>query len=200
MIVDIGQNITKYLNFQDGRKIESEMTLRKYLIESGQKTAKLSRLLAKAIDIFLVLILSTLYYPLGLFLGIVYLAMSDGLQKGQSVGKKFIGLGVVSLIDGTPCTFKQSLVRNLPLTIPLVLFLVPLWGWLLGMLLGLVFTVLELYFLFKLDTGHRIGDVMADTTVIGNDPNRVDIRKKEGSWFDNEAAQLTQKTSTKKYT
>ncbi len=45
---------------------------------------------------------------------------------------------------------------------------------------------MEVYLLFKLDSGHRLGDVMADTTVIANDPNRVNTKKSKDGWFENE--------------
>src|SRR3989338_407599 len=157
---------------------------KKYLLKSGIKIARISRLIAKAIDLSIVLICSPFFYPLGLMIGTFYLMISDSIQNGQSVGKKFIGFAVVSLEDGKPCSAKQSLTRNLPLIIPCVLMIIPLWGWILALLLGIPLVILETYLLFKLDSGHRLGDVMADTTVIANDPNRLDLRKKQAqSWF-----------------
>ena len=148
------------------------------------KTARLSRLIAKAIDLFLVLILAMLFYPFGLLLSLFYLCVCDSMYGGQSVGKKFIGFSVISLEDGKPCSTKQSMIRNLPLSIPLAFAIIPPWGIIFCMILILPMVMLELYLLFKLDSGHRLGDVMADTTVIGNDPNRVDIQNAKESWFD----------------
>jgi uncharacterized RDD family membrane protein YckC len=159
------------------------MKKRKYILKSSLNTARLTRLIAKAMDIFIVLILAMLLYPFGIILALVYLGLSDSLYGGQSVGKKFMGFSVISLEDGQPCSLKQSVVRNLPLLIPLTFALIPPWGIIISTLLFIPMVLVEVYLLFKLDSGHRLGDVMADTTVIGNDPNRVDIRKTQESWF-----------------
>ena len=156
---------------------------RKYLLEKAIRVAKLTRLIAKAIDLFIVVCLSIWWYPLGLILGIIYISISDSLNKGQSVGKKFMGFAVKSLEDGSPCSFKQSLVRNLPFILPLILAIVPFWGWILGGILCLGLVGLELYLLYNLDSGHRLGDVMADTTVMANDDNFVGVKNRKTSWF-----------------
>jgi uncharacterized RDD family membrane protein YckC len=157
---------------------------KKYLLKSGINTARLTRLIAKAIDLFIVFILSLLFYPFGLLLAIVYIAISDSLSQGQSVGKKILGFSVLSLEDGKPCNIKQSIIRNLPILVPMGFALIPLWGWIICSLLTIPLILLEIYLLFKLDSGHRLGDVMADTTVIADDHNRIDLRKNKESWFE----------------
>lgn len=159
------------------------MLKRKYLLQSSINTARFTRIIAKAIDLFIVLILAMVFYPFGLLLALFYMALSDSLYGGQSVGKRFMGFSVISLEDGKPCSVKQSLIRNLPILIPLAFAIIPPWGIIISSLLLVPLLLLEVYLLFKLDSGHRLGDVMADTTVIGNDPNRVDIRKAQESWF-----------------
>ena len=54
---------------------------RKYLLKSSIKVARVSRLMAKAIDLFIVLILSIFVYPLGIILSVAYIAISDSLQN-----------------------------------------------------------------------------------------------------------------------
>lgn len=157
---------------------------RKYLLKTGINTSKVSRLLAKMVDLFIVLILSTLFYPFGLILALVYMGISDSLYDGQSVGKRLMGFAVISLEDGTPCSLKQSLIRNLPIIVPMAFAIIPLWGWIFCSILAVPLILLEVYLLFKLDSGHRLGDVMADTSVIANDPNRVDLRKAQKGWFE----------------
>lgn len=156
---------------------------KKYLLRSGINTSRLTRLIAKAIDIFIVLILSMLFYPFGLLVALFYLGLSDALYDGQSVGKRLMGFAVISLEDGKPCSVKQSIIRNLPILIPMAFAIIPLWGWIICSILAIPLVLLEVYLLFKLDSGHRLGDVMADTTVIGNDSSRVDLRKAQSSWF-----------------
>lgn len=156
---------------------------RKYLLSKALKVARLSRLIAKGIDLFLVFCLSVPVFPLGLLIGIIYLSIADGLMNGQSFGKRFMGFAVKSLEDGSPCSYKQSIIRNLPITIPLSICVVPFWGWILGILVGTALIGLEVYLLYNLDSGHRLGDVMADTSVMANDDTFVGLKKRKTSWF-----------------
>jgi len=146
---------------------------RKYLLKSAIKVATLARILAKAIDLFIVIILALVAYPVGIFLSMTYICLCDAFQNGQSVGKKFMGFSVVSMIDGSPCTFKQSVIRNLPLSVPLIFAIIPMWGWIFTFLIGSVLCAVEIYFIFHLESGHRVGDVMADTSVIASTPSQV---------------------------
>jgi len=155
-----------------------------YLLKKSIRTAKNFRLLAKLIDLFIVLILSVLFFPLGVILAICYIGVADSIQHGQSVGKKFMGFRVISTEDGKPCSIKQSVIRNLPIIIPLFLAIIPLWGWILAIIIGVPLMLLETYLLYKLETGHRLGDVMADTTVMAHDDNKLAAKKKKKSWFD----------------
>lgn len=156
---------------------------RKYLLSIGPQRARLARVIAKGIDLGGVLIAGLIAYPWGLIVALGYLAISDSLFEGQSLGKRFIGFRVISLLDGKPCGMRQSFIRNLPFLVPLIFAVVPFWGWILCVLLSLPLVFLELYFLFKLDSAHRLGDVMADTTVVGNDAQLMDVRRRQ-SWFE----------------
>ena len=164
---------------------------RKYLLKSTFNVARLTRLIAKSIDLFIVLILSIFFYPIGIFLAVIYIGISDSLQNGQSVGKKFMGFAVISLDDGKPCSVKQSAMRNLPIIIPLMMAIVPFWGWILSVLIGIPLILLEVYLLYKLDSGHRLGDVVADTSVVSNDGSHVAIKKRKTSWFEETAQTQT---------
>lgn len=162
-----------------------EMKQRNYFLKSAIKRARLARIIAKCVDVFIVVILSFFFYPVGIVLSGIYISVADSLQNGQSVGKKLMGFAVISLEDGKPCTVRQSFIRNLPLLVPIVLAIIPIWGWLIGFILGLPLIVIELYFLFKLDSGKRLGDVMADTSVMANDADLISTSKKpKSSWFD----------------
>lgn len=157
---------------------------RKYLLEKAIKVAKLTRLIAKAIDLFIVACFSIWFFPLGVVLGIIYMSLCDGMSNGQSAGKKFMGFAVKSLEDGSPCSYKQSVIRNLPFTLPLlVALLLPVIGWILGAILAVVLIGFELYLLYNLDSGHRLGDVMADTSVMANDDNFAGVKNRKTSWF-----------------
>ena len=155
---------------------------KKYLLKNSEKTSKTARLFAKAVDLFLCLLLSIFFYPVGILLAVFYLSVSDALQSGQSVGKKLIGFNVISMEDGEYCSVKQSIIRNLPLSLPLLFAVIPIWGWIIWLLAGTFFFSLEIYLLLKLDSGNRLGDVMADTTVNAISGQGVE-KANLSSWF-----------------
>jgi uncharacterized RDD family membrane protein YckC len=171
---------------------------RSYL-KSAVNVARWSRILAKGIDLFLVLILSLCFYPLGVILSCFYLSVSDALQQGQSIGKKFMGFGVISLEDGKPCSVKQSFIRNLPFLIPILFSVIPIWGWIFTFALGALLMPLEFYFLFKLDSGHRLGDVMADTSVMAHDGTAEAIKRRQDSWFPTKKSSPIQRELQRKF-
>lgn len=169
--------------------MRKEFMNKKYLLKSTFKVALLSRLFAKAIDFFIVIVLSFFFYPFGVVLGTLYIALCDGLQEGQSVGKRVVGFRVVSMEDGKPCTFNQSLIRNLPFGVPLLFTIVPVWGWIFSAFIGLPLILLELYLLLKIASGNRLGDVMADTTVMSPLNQGEPVKSKTpGGWFGTEKA------------
>jgi uncharacterized RDD family membrane protein YckC len=155
---------------------------RKYFLKSAIRTARLARLLAKAIDLFIVILISIFFGPIGILLGLIYIAIADSLQNGQSVGKRVIGFAVVSMEDGNPCNIKQSFIRNLPIIIPLFFAIIPIWGWFFAAIIGIPLILLEVYLLYTLDSGHRLGDVMADTTVVTSDKCRISFEKEKAPW------------------
>jgi len=53
-----------------------------------------------------------LMVPAGLWAAFYYL-FADGFPGGQSLGKKWIGMYVIDEKSGEPCTWGDSLVRNL---------------------------------------------------------------------------------------
>lgn len=157
---------------------------RNYLLKNNKKISLFARGIAKFVDFFLVMILFFFLYPVGILLGLAYLTIADSIQGGQSVGKRLMGLKVISLLDGKPCTLKQSLVRNLPFIAPLTLMIIPFWGWIIGGILSVPFFLLEIYLLVKLESGNRLGDVMADTTVLAVNAEPIGVSQKSTSWFD----------------
>lgn len=157
---------------------------RKYLLEKAIRVAKLSRLISKGIDLFVVLCFSVWFYPLGAVFGGIYISLCDGMSNGQSLGKKFMGFAVKSLDDGSACSYRQSLIRNLPFSLPLAIAVVfPIIGWILGAILAFALIGFELYLLYNLDSGHRLGDVMADTSVMANDDTLTSVKNRKTSWF-----------------
>lgn len=73
-----------------------------------------------------------------------YFLLSDGLPRGQSLGKKLLGISVIDSVTGENCSLKQSLFRNL---------LSPLLG------------IIDAFFILG-KKRQRIGDKLAKTVVI----------------------------------
>lgn len=76
----------------------------------------------------------------------LYFLFSDGLPKGQSLGKKLLNISVVSKSTGKYCSFIQSFMRNV---------LTPFLG-----------TIDAIFILTK--KKRRLGDYMANTIVVKN--------------------------------
>lgn len=162
---------------------------RSYFLKNPIRVARLSRLIAKGIDLFIVLMLIYVLYPFGVILSVVYFGMCDSFLNGQSVGKRVMGFRVISLEDGTACSLKQSIIRNLPLIIPISFSIIPAIGWIFSLGIGIIAIGIEIFLIFKLDSGYRMGDVLADTSVMGNDLNKtVNDKRRDTSWFSESGA------------
>ncbi len=132
------------------------------------------RVIAKLIDIALIVVMAgVLPYPLGPVLGFVYSLFSDAMNfhaffgtfRGQSIGKKIMGLQVISLKTGKPCQARDSLYRNTPVGVVTFFAIIPVWGWIILFLLGIPLMMMEVYLMMSVAQGHRLGDVMGDTEV-----------------------------------
>ncbi|MEN2985529.1 MAG: RDD family protein [Thermodesulfovibrionaceae bacterium] len=127
-----------------------------------RKSKVFLRILAKFIDIILVYILYSSLSKTGLFLGIFYLLISDGIFKGKSVGKKFLRIKVINIERNESADFRDSILRNIILSLCLIFLLIPFIGWFIC--LGVY--LLELIILVGDKESKRIGDYIAKTTVI----------------------------------
>lgn len=123
------------------------------------------RLVAKAIDLAIVLFLAALpLYPLGPLLAFAYILSADGYE-GRSVGKRLLGLVVIYTEAGAPARYRDSFVRNSTVAVPVLFFMVPIVGWFLWILIGIPILAIELYLMTRLEAQARLGDTMADTKV-----------------------------------
>jgi hypothetical protein len=135
-----------------------------------KKGDSIHRAIGKSIDFLLVGFLCR-FLPswVGVFSGPLYILISDGFFHGQSVGKKLAGLRVV-LTDagkeGQRCTFRCSMVRNLPYGVITLLSQIPIFGGFIVLPLGILFLLVEAYFVHADEHGIRIGDIYAHTQVV----------------------------------
>jgi len=127
-----------------------------------KRASLLLRGFAKVLDFILIAAAAELVPKAGFYAGLSYLLISDGLFDGRSIGKRLMGIKVVSVATGTPCSMKESILRNVPLGFGLLLYKVPLVGWI------FVFIISALEFLILLGSrdGMRFGDELAKTLVI----------------------------------
>ena len=128
-----------------------------------QKADLTTRTVAGFIDLLIVTGLARLPDVIGFLAATGYILVRDGLFDQQSVGKKVIGLRVLPA-DGPAhtITFRESVIRNMPLAAAFLLFWIPYAGWVLG---PLVFGVEGLAALGD-ERGMRIGDMLARTLTV----------------------------------
>jgi uncharacterized RDD family membrane protein YckC len=127
-----------------------------------QKENLTTRAVAGFVDLLLVIGLARLPDVLGFLSAVGYLLIRDGLFEGQSAGKKLIGLRVAPSEGGKAITYRESIIRNVPLALAFMIFLIPYVGWLLGpLVLGI-----ECLTAIGDDRGMRIGDMLARTWVV----------------------------------
>jgi uncharacterized RDD family membrane protein YckC len=133
------------------------------------KAQVLNRFIAKFIDVIIVAAVANLGL-VGWLAGMAYLLIADGFPGGQSIGKRVIGLQAVVPDAREVASFKESIVRNLPLAVGYLLLLVPYIGW----VLILAITTFEALLIVGNDQGLRVGDEFAHTQVL--DVGQLDRR------------------------
>ncbi len=130
------------------------------------------RIVAKILDLLVVfLIAAILPRVVGPLIGFFYSLLADGIHAGpfraQSIGKKIMGLRVINLAQGgEAASLKDSAIRNAPVGLATFFAIIPIWGWVILFLVGLPLMAIEITLMARVEGGHRIGDVMADTEVV----------------------------------
>lgn len=133
-----------------------------------RKVDLLSRAVAGLVDFLLIIGLARLPDVFGFLSAAGYILIRDGLFDRRSIGKKLIGLRVVSSEDRGPAvTYRESIIRNVPLFAAYFFFLIPYVGWVLG---PLTLTA-ECLAAIGDNTGMRIGDMLARTQVMLDVPS-----------------------------
>ncbi len=120
------------------------------------------RFLAKLIDLLIVLALTNLFAQAGIYMGIFYLLIADGLFKGRSIGKKLLRLKVINLQRNTHADFRDSIMRNFILGLSLFFILIPFIGWI------ILFIIFAFEFILVIGNpeGKRLGDLISNTIVV----------------------------------
>ena len=138
-----------------------------------EKADFLNRIIARAIDLVIVIALYEIIPKIGYLAGISYLLMADGLSEGRSIGKRLIGLKVI-ICDSAGriavCGFKESILRNLPFAAGYILFgilkAIPLIGWIISFAVIAGIIIFESLVMLGNEDGMRLGDEIAKTQVV----------------------------------
>lgn len=138
-----------------------------------QRSDLTTRAVAGLVDLLLIIGLARLPDVIGFLSAAGYILIRDGLFDRQSIGKKLIGLRVLSLEDSGPAaTYRNSIIRNVPIVLAYFLFLIPYAGWILcPIALGM-----EGLTALGDRQGMRVGDMLARTQVVLEAPVRGEKR------------------------
>ncbi|MBF0464418.1 MAG: RDD family protein [Nitrospirae bacterium] len=122
----------------------------------------LSRVVARVFDFLIVMMLMELVPRAGFYAALMYLLTADGLFEGASVGKKLMGLKVVSERSDNGMVIRSSIIRNMTFAAALLLWRIPLIGWI------LFIGILAVEFIIMTGNAQRkrIGDELAGTVVV----------------------------------
>jgi uncharacterized RDD family membrane protein YckC len=130
------------------------------------KAEPLPRLLARVTDFILAALLVVTAGLPGGILAVLYLLFADGLFRGQSPGKRLLGIKVMHLPSRREADFRESALRNFPFALAMLLRLVPGWGDLLFAVAGAATVLSEGVRVLADKLGLRLGDLFASSQVV----------------------------------
>ncbi len=96
---------------------------------------------------------------------LMYRITGEDDWKNKSIGKKLMKLEVVYL-EGDLIDLSVSAKRNLPLAIGSIIGIIPILGWVIGPIVGLIVAIVETILVLTDKLGLRIGDRWANTQVV----------------------------------
>jgi len=131
----------------------------------ARRARYLARMVGKSADLIAAMSLWHIPGAAGVFASLFYILMCDGFPGGRSLGKGLTGLKVVR-IDRDGMDFTASLMRNLPVAAPFLLYLFPVIGPFLAYTVGIAVLLIEMYLGFYDPDGQRAGDTFAETLVV----------------------------------
>ncbi len=139
---------------------------KKSIFFATHRVSPLDRIAARAVDLLIAAALfsvgNALSYSLGVLLCLAFVLLQDGF--GPSIGKRLWGLRVLHDSHDRLCSTTQSALRNVPFGLGVLFGAIPAF-WVFYVLIFLPLIALELFFVLRLDSGARLGDVLAETYV-----------------------------------
>jgi uncharacterized RDD family membrane protein YckC len=130
--------------------------------EELKRAGLLVRTVAKILDFIIIAAAAEIVPKAGFFAGLAYLLIGDGLFDGRSVGKKLIGIRVVSAPTMETCSFRDSILRNSTFGIGYICYKMLWFGWIFLMIVA----VFEFLILLGSKDQMRLGDELAKTVVV----------------------------------
>ncbi|GMU62264.1 MAG: RDD family protein [Myxococcales bacterium] len=137
--------------------------------EEGPKYPKASLLLrggARLLDLVVAWVLYVSTGPAGIVIALLYLLFADGMLQGQSVGKKLFGVKVIYLPTGAGARHRDSVLRNAPFGLVIILSMMPELGFKAFLAGAAVIGGIEAFRCWRDPEGVRLGDAWAQTQVI----------------------------------
>ena len=163
------------------------MSLR--LVREGEgsgypKASLLLRAGARIVDVAIAWALYSSTGPAGIVIAFLYVLFADGMLQGQSPGKKIFGVKVVFLPTRSGARHRDSVLRNAPFGLILILSMMPELG-ARAFFAGLaVIGSIEALQCLRDKEGVRLGDTWAQTQVIdgkvqADQPQRAEPQQQE---------------------
>jgi uncharacterized RDD family membrane protein YckC len=137
--------------------------------EEGSPFPKASLLLrtgARLVDCMVALGLYQVTGPAGMVIALLYLLFADGMLQGQSAGKKIFGVKVIHLPTRSAARYRDSVLRNAPFGLVVILAMMPSLGERAFFAGLMVIGGVEAWKTFRDELGMRLGDAWAQTQVV----------------------------------
>ncbi|MCI4626167.1 MAG: RDD family protein [Candidatus Magnetoovum sp. WYHC-5] len=125
----------------------------------GKQEIIVKRIAGKCVDLLVAIMLMKIAYVVA----IAYLLLCDGVSGGRGVGKRLLGLCVVSLKGGGSFTYASSVFRNTTVAAAFILWSIPIFG----VFVSVSIILLEFVIMIGNEKKMRIGDMLARTKVLG---------------------------------
>ena len=130
------------------------------------KCSLLLRGMARLTDIAIALVLWRVAGGAGMVAALLYLLLADGLLQGQSPGKRIFGIRVVYLPMRAPGRYRESMLRNAPFGLCVLLGMIPQQLGTVAFAGGVVVIGgIEAWKVLRDPLGLRLGDSWASTQV-----------------------------------
>ena len=121
---------------------------------------------ARIVDLAIAVAIYKSTGPAGIVITLLYVLFADGMLAGQSLGKKLFGVKVVYLPTKQGARHRDSVLRNSPFGLIIILGMMPELG-LKAFIAGLIIIgTIEAVGCYRDPEGLRMGDAWAQTQVI----------------------------------